>query len=131
MTQALPPFKTLFSREHLDRLFPPNRSDRFFEALLGDAEEGAYDIRLAFEQYREHQLFFNFELHQRPGKCLACNLTYGLPKVFSRHPVIDIETLVAGINALMNGQGSCKTWRLGATRTLTPQLHVVPLIIDM
>ena len=119
-------YHTLFSQERLDALFPPDRADQFFEALLGDAEDGAYDIRLTFDGHSNDRLHFNLELHQRPGKCLACNLTYGLPTVFSRHPVIDVPELVNRIDALMDGQGNCADWRLGDTRSVTRSCTLCP-----
>ena len=125
------PFAALFTPEKLQELFPAERADRFFDALLGDAKEGAYDIRLVYDVFRERQLRFALELRQRPRKCLACNLTYGLPTVFSRHPIIDIKGLVAAISGLLDGQGRCKGWKLGATVEKSRQLHVVPLIIDI
>jgi hypothetical protein len=125
------PFNSLFSQEKMDAIFPPERSNQFFDALLGDPDEGAYDIRLAFKKAQNNQLHFNLELHQRPGKCLACNLTYGLPKVFERHPIININGLVEQINALMNGHGRCAGWELGKSQEITRQLHAVPLIIDI
>jgi ABC-type Na+ transport system ATPase subunit NatA len=76
-------------------------------------------------------LLFNLELHQRPNKCLACNLTYGLPTVFARHPIIDIQGLVDRIVLLMNGRGRGSGWKLEATREINRRLHVVPLIIDV
>jgi hypothetical protein len=121
----------LFTPEQLQKLFPAERADRFFDALLGDPKEGAYDIRLAYEGFHEGQLRFALELHQRPRKCLACNLTYGLPTVFSRHPIIDIKGLVAAIAQLLDGQGRCQGWKLGATVEKSRQLHVVPLLIDL
>ncbi|MBR9982157.1 MAG: pancreas/duodenum homeobox protein 1 [Desulfatitalea sp.] len=124
-------FNNLFSEAQLDRIFPGDRADRFFDALLGDAEEGAYDIRLAFKSFTASQLHFDLELHQRPDKCLACNLTYGLPTVFARHPVIDVQGVVDRIDALLDGQGRCAGWRLDATREINRQLHVVPLVIDI
>jgi len=124
-------FSELFSREKLDQLFPAERADMFFDALLGDSEEGAYDIRLTFNAYRDGQLLFNLELHRRPNKCLACNLTYGLPTVFARHPVINIKGLVDDICAVMKGHGRCANWKLGATSERSGSLHVVPLIIDV
>ena len=60
------------------------RTDEFFEALYGDAAEGPYDILLKFKGENKNTLHFEFQLKQRPGRCLACNLTYGLPVVFSR-----------------------------------------------
>lgn len=123
--------KSLFAQERLDRIFPLERADQFFEALLGDPAEGAYDIRLTFKALRNQQLLFDLELHGRPGKCLACNLTYGLPKVFVRHPVLDLHGVVAQIDKLLDGQGRCGEWKLGATREVTRALHVVPLVIDL
>ena len=123
--------KTIFSIEQLDALFPADRTHQFFDALLGDPNEGAYDIRLRYAGCDGRQLLFNLELHSRPGRCLACNLTFGLPKVFSRHPVIDVEGLIRQIDDLMNGQASCKDWQLGETRKINRELHVVPLIIDL
>jgi hypothetical protein len=125
------PYKALFTEEKLAQLFPNDRADRFFDALLGDPEEGAYDIRLAYESFRKGRLLFNLELHQRPNKCLACNLTYGLPTVFARHPIIDIQGLVDRIVLLMNGRGRGSGWKLEATREINRRLHVVPLIIDV
>lgn len=122
---------SVFSQDKLDVIFPPERSNEFFDALFGDPEEGAYDIRLAFDKAENNRLHFNFELHQRPGRCLACNLTYGLPKVFERHPVIDVQGLVEQIDALMNPNGRCSGWKLGKSFEISRQLHVVPLIIDI
>jgi len=112
-------------------MFPLERSDQFFDALLGDPKEGAYDIHLVFDSVRNAQLLFNLELHQRPGKCLACNLTYGLPNVFARHPIINIKGLVTQIDALLNGLAVCVDWKLGRSREVTRQLHVVPLMIEI
>ena len=36
----------VFTPECLNDLFPIQRTNDFFDALFGDAEEGAYDIRL-------------------------------------------------------------------------------------
>ena len=35
----------MFSQEFLTNLFPPERTNDFFEALFGDPEDGAYDIK--------------------------------------------------------------------------------------
>ncbi len=121
----------LFTPEKLRDLFPADRADRFFDALLGDPAEGAYDIRLAYNGLKDGKLLFALELHQRPGKCLACNLTYGLPTVFSRHPVIDIQGVVDGIAKLLDGRARCTGWKLGATIEKSRQLHGVPLLIDL
>ena len=124
-------YSTLFSQDTLDSLFPLERSDQFFEALFGDSDEGAYDIRLAFKENHADTLLFELELHQRPGKCLACNLTHGLPKVFARHPIIDINGIVAQLDQLLGGQAQCKAWQLGRVREMSRRLHVIPLMIDI
>ncbi|GBC60139.1 pancreas/duodenum homeobox protein 1 [Desulfonema ishimotonii] len=123
-------YENVFTPEVLEKLFPADRADRFFDALLGDADDGAYDIKLVYKTNTPAELRFEFQLLQRPGKCLACNLTYGLPQVFSRHPVINVSGLVRDISQLMNGNGPCSGWRLGATREISRALHVVPLIVS-
>lgn len=131
MSIDLDRIRTLFSQDKLDAIFPPERSNQFFDALFGDADEGAYDIRLAFNTLEGSRLRLDFELHQRPGKCLACNLTYGLPQVFERHPIIDVKGVVDRIDTLMNGEVKCDTWKLGRSKEISRQLHVVPLLIDL
>ena len=121
----------VFTNKVLRELFPPDRADSFFEALFGDAGEGAYDIELGFEGHdlRTGELRFALNLRQRPGHCLACNLTYGLPEVLSRHPVIDIKGLVGKIEQLLGGAMRCGDWRLGPTVQQDRALHVIPLTI--
>jgi hypothetical protein len=123
--------KTIFKRPLLDEIFPPNRADRFFDALLGDASEGAYDIALAFVGETDDQIDFEFKLKQRPGKCLACNLTYGLPEVFMRHPVIDVAGVVRQIDSFMNNGKKCGEWTLGRTREVSRDTHVLPLTVKL
>ena len=67
----------VFTPECLNDLFPIQRTNDFFDALFGDAEEGAYDIRLVVdpEESDDGELHFYFELHQRAGRCLVCSLT--------------------------------------------------------
>lgn len=122
-------YHALFTPEKLGALFPEEKTDQFFDALLGDASEGAYNIRLSFSEHNCNSLHFEIQLRQRPGKCLKCNLTYGLPKVFSRHPVINLNGLVDDIGKLMKGKHQIAEWRLGATRELSSDLHVIPLTI--
>ena len=121
----------IFTDDVLVELFPPQRADDFFEALFGDAGEGAYDISLDFKGYDEQAevLRFNLDLIERPGCCLACNLTYGLPEVFSRHPVININGLVAGIEKKLNGTAGCAGWKRGRTIQQAKNLHSIPLEI--
>ena len=123
----------IFTNEALKELFPPQRADDFFEALFGDAGEGAYDIGLSYMGYnkRTNSLSFNLDLQERPGCCLACNLTYGLPEVFSRHPVINIKGLVADIEKKLDGKAQCTEWQLGATLQQEKSLHSIHLSINL
>jgi hypothetical protein len=123
----------IFTKEVLEDLLPPQRSDEFFEALYGDADEGAYDIRLSFKNYdtEENRLFFELQLHERPEKCLACNLTYGLPQVFSRHPLINIQGLVEKIVTLIDQDIKSSGWELGRTKTSDNNMHTIPLRIRL
>ena len=122
-------FDDLFTPDTLSQLFPEDRSDRFFDALYGDAEEGAYDIRLDYGGVRENRIQFLLRLTQRPGKCITCSLTYGLPEVFSRHPIININGLVQNIESLLNGRVRCVGWQLGSTREISKNVHAIPLDI--
>ena len=122
-------FDQIFTAEKLAQIFPDDRANNFFEALYGDSSEGTYDIRLVFSKSEGNTLIFEFHLTQRPGKCLVCNLTYGLPNVFSRHPVIDTKGMVQQIDQLLNGHGKCINWKIGNTREISQSLHVIPLTI--
>jgi hypothetical protein len=122
-------FDKLFAPDVLKQLFPEDRSDQFFDALYGDAEEGAYDISLEFISYRGNRLEFMLRLIQRPEKCITCSLTYGLPEVFTRHPIINIKGLVQNIEVLLDGRGRCVDWQLGSTQEISNDIHVIPLDI--
>lgn len=126
-------WKQIFSRTTLRELFPQERTDAFFDALFGDASEGAYDIELAFDSYDRaaKKLRFLLNLRERPGCCLACNLTYGLPEVFARHPVIDLKGLVRDIEGRLGGEMVCGDWRLGRTVQQDNALHSIPLEIEV
>lgn len=119
----------IFNEETLASLFPAERTDAFFEALFGDAEEGAYDIALGYSGVYGDALNFELRLTQRPGKCLACNLTYGLPQVFSRHPIINVQGIAEGV-AAATGKESV-SWELGATQEISNGLHIIPLMIEL
>ncbi|MGA8179878.1 MAG: pancreas/duodenum homeobox protein 1 [Desulfobacterales bacterium] len=122
-------FDDLFTPGVLKRLFPEDRSDRFFGALYGDAEDGAYDIDLEYGGARGNRLEFMLRLTRRPGKCISCSLTYGLPEVFSRHPIININGLVQNIDAILDGKVQCVGWQLGSTREISNDVHAIPLEI--
>jgi hypothetical protein len=123
-------FKNIFTQEVLNTIFPKDISNDFFDALYGDASEGAYDITLNYNQNHGDKLEFGIQLNQRPGKCLACNLTYGLPEVFSRHPLINIKGVVAKIEELLGAGYQCTGWKLGHTRETSRKLHIVPLFVS-
>ena len=126
-------YQELFTDSILKDLFPGARADDFFEALYGDIEEGAYDISLAYEGVIPGQkaLQFMLNLSERPGKCLACHLTHGLPEVFSRHPLINIAGVVEKIDGLLGDKASCRKWHLDATQTISRKVYAVPLTIEL
>ena len=121
-------FDSILTQEFLDTLLPPERSDQFFDALYGDASEGAYDIRLEPVSISGSRIVLAFNLLRRPDKCLVCSLTYGLPNVFSRHPLINIKGMVEKIKE--TGIPVTK-WRVGDTEEESASLHVIPLYIDL
>jgi len=124
-------FSPLFTAEVCKKLLPPEQADIFFEALFGDAEEGAYDIELRYDGATEDNLRFDILLHERPGRCLACNLTQGLPQVFSRHPVINIAGIVSEVDSLLGDRATAGDWSLGYTQQQSRSLHSIPLSIKL
>ena len=119
----------LFTPEYPQQIFPENRANDFFEALLGDADEGAYDISLSYRGCNKDTIELEVQLKERPGHCLACNLTQGLPSVFSRHPIINIQGIVETVNKDLNGAVQCGDWTLGYTQQKSSGLHAIPLTI--
>jgi len=119
---------TIITQDFLDSLLPPEKSDQFFDALYGDASEGAYDIRLEPVSFSSNRIVLAFSLTQRPGKCLVCSLTYGLPNVFSRHPLINIKGMV---EKMKDAGVAVKDWRLGDTEESSSALHTIPLYINL
>ena len=119
--------QSISAQEWLDKVFPAERTDAFFEALFGGAEEGAYDIRLVFRSADDERLNMAFELRQRPGKCLVCNLTYGLPQVFQKHPILNVRGVA---QTLADASGWKKHhWALGATEEHNRALHSIPFTV--
>jgi hypothetical protein len=118
----------VFAQEFLDELLPAEKSDHFFEALYGDASEGAYDIRLEFISANRGRIVLAFNLTQRPGKCLVCSLTYGLPKVFTRHPLINIKGMV---DKIVEKGIQVEQWRLGETEESSSTQHTIPFYLDL
>ena len=119
----------VFDERQMKSIFPESVADAFFDALLGDSSEGAYDIDLSFDKAYEDRIIFQFRLSKRPGKCLHCSLTYGLPEVFSRHPVINIKEIVRKISGLLQGKGTVDRWEIGKTREIDDGLHIIPLAV--
>ena len=119
----------LFDDQQMKNIFPDSISDQFFEALFGDPDEGAYDIHLVFDKQQNNVLHFHFKLVRRPDKCLRCSLTYGLPKVFSRHPVINLEGIAAEIDRILSSRGEVDNWELGRTSEITQDLHIIPFTV--
>lgn len=124
-------FKALLTPEKLAKIFPRERSNDFFDALFGDASEGAYDIELAYRDVKGDTLTMDLRLHERPNRCLACNLTQGLPQVFSRHPVINIKGVVSELQSLLGDSINLGEWSLGYTEQQKRSLHVIPLKIKV
>ena len=122
---------TLFTSDALLQMFPKERSNEFFDALFGDASEGAYDIELAYGGTAGNTLTMELRLHERPGCCLACNLTQGLPQVFGRHPIINVKGVVEDVDKLLGDAASCSEWSLGYTEQREKAMHVIPLNITL
>lgn len=123
------PLTSVLNKENLAKIFPRERANEFFDALFGDADEGAYDIELAYRETRGDTLIIDLRLHERPNRCLACNLTQGLPQVFSRHPIINVKGIVKDIETLLGNTCRCTSWSLGFTEQQSRSLHVIPLKI--
>lgn len=121
----------IFTNEWARQVFPPERTDEFFEALFGGAEEGAYDIGLRFVGVNADIYEFAFDLRQREGKCLVCNLTYGLPQVFARHPVLNLKGVAEGVAQALGRDASKVSWKLQATRELSAVLHSIPFLVSV
>ncbi|MGI9535805.1 MAG: pancreas/duodenum homeobox protein 1 [Desulfocapsaceae bacterium] len=124
-------YDALFSDETCAELMPAETADQFFEALFGDAAEGSFDLELKYRGSDSGSLRFDILLHERPGHCLACNLTYGLPEVFSRHPVININGIAEKVNEIIGDRGEAGSWKLGATAQQSQSLHAIPLLIEL
>jgi hypothetical protein len=123
----------IFSDQVLGEIFPEARADQFFKALYGDIQEGAYTIGLKFKKFDSNRSLLHFELglKERPGKCLVCNLTYGLPEVFSRHPIINIRGVVKELEKLMGNGFRFGEWSLGQTQPVSKDLHAIALMIKI
>ena len=118
------------TQSQLDALFPPEKSDAFFDALYGEAEEGAYTIRLEYQSETPTQLNCVFALHRRPGQCLVCQLTHGLPNVFRRHPVINAAGIARSLAELAGWNPDVIHWEIGETIQKSSSLHLIPFTVS-
>jgi hypothetical protein len=62
---------------------------------------------------------------------MACNLTYGLPEVFKRHPVINAAGIAEAIEKKLMPEWKVKEWRLGSTIASNPKINSIPFIISL
>lgn len=133
MTSLSEALSQRLDEEFLNTLFPPGRDDEFFDALYGGAEEGAFDIRLQLEEVIEDtgELVLAFTLTERPGKCMACSLTHGLPPVFERHPVINLKGIVAAVEERLAPDFKVEGYRIGPTTPKAPKVNIIPLFIQV
>ena len=89
----------------------------------------AYDIRLVCRNVTPDRAVLAFELRRRPGKCLVCNLTYGLPQVFQRHPVLNVAGVAKAVAARL-GWPETSRWSLEPTEEISHELHAIPLVLE-
>ena len=113
------------AEQDLLAIFPASLSDAFFEAIYGDVDEGAYDIVLCCQKVEKDKAFFAFELRKREGKCLKCSLTYGLPAVFRKHPLLNIPDVAAKLATLLGWKKA--HWELLPVEEISDDLHLIPL----
>lgn len=123
--------RQVFTREKMESLFPIEKSNAFFDALYGGSEESHFDIQLEFQDVKDNELIFLFNLVQRPGGCLSCSMTYGLPHVLARHPVINISGLIHDIAAALDIDPAKTNWTMGNTRQESSEIHRIPLVISV
>jgi len=120
----------LFDEKTLEELLPREQVEAFFEAFYF-GEEPAYDLSLGFRGVRGNLLLLELQLKARPNQCLACNLTWGLPGVMERHPMLNLEGVVRRLESKLPEGMKVASWELGATEQKNPDLHVIPFLIRL
>ncbi len=123
----------VITNEFLSSLFPAERTDEFFDALYGGAEAGAFDIGLrsgGFDK-QNNTLIIEFTLTERPGHCMACNLTYGLPQVFEKHPIINLRGIIEEIDKQLRPEWRVEDWQIGSTQVINNKLNTIPVFITL
>lgn len=123
--------KKMMDDAFLASLFPPGRDNEFFDALYGGSEDGAFDIRLVFQGVNEarDEIILAYKLTERPGKCMACSLTTGLPPVFRRHPMINIKGIAEKVAERIGDGWQLKDCDVGHTTPYAPKVNIIPLFI--
>lgn len=116
-------------QDQLAKIFPPSKTDEFFDAIYGGAEDGAYDIVLTARDVSDNKASMAFELRKREGQCLKCSLTYGLPEVFKRHPVLNISGVAKDIGEIL-GWGENVEWQIFPVQEVNDNLHVIPFTVE-
>lgn len=116
------------NQAELDKIFPASKTDEFFEAIYGGAEEGAYDIVLTAHEIGPDQADMAFELRRREGQCLKCNLTYGLPEVFKRHPVLNLDGIAKDLSQIL-GWETKPSWEVHPVQEIDDNLHIIPFTV--
>ncbi len=120
--------EAFFTPETLEELLPREQVEAFFEAFYF-GEEPAYDLALGFGGIQGNVLRLELLLKARPGQCLACNLTWGLPEVFARHPMLDLAGMIKRLEDKLSY--AVESWELGPTEERGPDLHVVPVFVRL
>lgn len=111
----------------IEEIFTPEKTDEFFDAIYGGAEEGVYTIVPVIKKLMPDMALLAFELRRRPGQCLKCSLTYGLPEVFRRHPLLNVAGLAREIAHKVGWNNY--SWELGETEEHGDDLHSIPFIV--
>ncbi len=122
----------MLSEEKVKGLLPREQIEAFFEAFYF-GEEPAYDLELGLGVFDPERKILRLELRlkARPGRCLACNLTWGLPEVFKRHPALNLAGVVSRLEALLPEGLKVAGWDLGPTEEVGEDLHIVPLMVRL
>ena len=120
----------VLDKAFLESVFPPERTEAFFDALFGGAEEGAYDIVLVCRSEGEGRRNWPLSCISVPENVFACNLTYGLPQVFQRHPILNVAGVARAVAEKLGWPGDKVRWWLGHTEEVSRSLHVIPLYLE-
>ncbi len=118
--------------QKIKTFLPSERVQEFFEAFYF-GEEPAYDLELGLRDWEPQKGLITLELllKARPGQCLACNLTSGLPDVFKRHPILNLAQVAEDVVRELGDGYELESWELGWTEQINRDLHVVPFIIRL